>query len=90
MKKFLAYYFIYRTTKDPMTAAKIYQMIYHPEKTTNMQIFEYVKPSVVETPRVSDKKQEIIASLNYLKDKPIKSKQDKESIYSLEMVLKNM
>jgi len=73
-----------------MTAAKIYQMIYHPEKTTNMQIFEYVKPSVVETPRVSDKKQEIIASLNYLKDKPIKSKQDKESIYSLEMVLKNM
>lgn len=73
-----------------MTAAKIYQMIYHPEKTTNMQIFEYVKPSVVETPRVSDKKQEIIASLNYLKNKSIKSKQDKESIYSLEMVLKNM
>ena len=73
-----------------MTAAKIYQMIYHPEKTTNTQIFEYVKPSVVETPRVSDKKQEIIASLNYLKNKPIKSKQDKESIYSLEMVLKNM
>ena len=73
-----------------MTAAKIYQMIYHPEKTTNMQVFEYVKPSVVETPRVSDKKQEIIASLNYLKNKLIKSKQDKESIYSLEMVLKNM
>jgi short-subunit dehydrogenase involved in D-alanine esterification of teichoic acids len=90
MKKFLAYYFIYRTTKDAMTAAKIYQMIYHPEKTTNMQIFEYVKPSVVETPRVSDKKQEIIASLNYLKNKAIKSKQDKESIYSLEMVLNNM
>jgi hypothetical protein len=65
-------------------------MIYHPEKTTNTQVFEYVKPSLVETPRVSDKKQEIIASLNYLKNKPIKSKQDKESIYSLEMVLKNM
>ena len=90
MKKFLAYYFIYRTTKDAMTAAKIYQMIYHPEKTTNTQVFEYVKPSVVETPRVSDKKQEIVASLNYLKNKSIKSKQDKESIYSLEMVLKNM
>ena len=52
-----------------MTAAKIYQMIYHPEKTTNTQVFEYVKPSVVETPRVSDKKQEIVASLNYLKNK---------------------
>ena len=73
-----------------MTAAKIYQMIYHPEKTTNTQVFEYVKPSVVETPRVSDKKQELIASLSYLKNKQIKTKQDKESIYSLEMVLKNM
>jgi hypothetical protein len=45
---------------------------------------------VVETPRVSDKKQEIISSLNYLKSKSVKTKQDKESIYSLEMVLKNM
>lgn len=88
--KLLKYLIIYRTTKDPMMAAKIYQMIYHPEKTTNTQVFEYVKPSVVETPRVSDKKQEIISSLNYLKSKSVKTKQDKESIYSLEMVLKNM
>ena len=97
MKKLLAYYFIYRTTKDAITAAKIYQMIYHPEKTTNMvdfspinQKFEYANPSVVETPRVPNQKQEIINSLTYLKNKTIKTKQDKESIYSLEMVLKNM
>lgn len=90
MKKLLAYYFIYRTTKDAMTAAKIYQMIYHPEKTTNLQVFEYVKPSVVETPKVSDKKQEIINSLEYLKNKSVKTKQDKDSIYSLEMILKNL
>jgi hypothetical protein len=28
--------------------------------------------------------------LEYLKNKPVKTKQDKDSIYSLEMVLKNM
>ena len=37
-----------------------------------------------------DKKQEIVESLEYLKAKPTKSKQDKESISVLEAVLKNM
>jgi len=96
MKKFLSYYFIYRTTKDAVLAAKIYQMIYHPEKNTSIDLtpvkqkFEYVNNTNVETPKVSNKKQEVIDSLNYLKNKPIKTKLDKESIYSLEMVLKNM
>jgi hypothetical protein len=35
-------------------------------------------------------KSEIIQSLGYLKNKKEKTKQDKESIYTLEMVLKNM
>ena len=37
-----------------------------------------------------DKKQELIESLNYLKSKSVKSKQDKISIDMLESVLKNM
>jgi hypothetical protein len=37
-----------------------------------------------------DKKQEMIESLEYLKKKPVKSKQDKISIDMLEAVLKNM
>ena len=37
-----------------------------------------------------DKKQEMIESLDYLKKKPVKSKQDKISIDMLEAVLKNM
>ena len=45
---------------------------------------------VVEDIPQNSKKQELIDSLNYLKSKSVKSKQDKESIYSLEMVLKNM
>ena len=38
----------------------------------------------------NDKKQEMIESLEYLKKKPVKSKQDKISIDMLEAVLKNM
>lgn len=38
----------------------------------------------------NNKKKELIDSLNYLKNKCNKSKQDRESIYTLEVVLKNM
>jgi hypothetical protein len=37
-----------------------------------------------------DKKQEMIESLEYLKNKPVKSKQDKISMDILQAVLKNM
>ena len=37
----------------------------------------------------SDKVQEITESLKYLKSKEVKTKQDKESIYTLETILKN-
>jgi hypothetical protein len=37
-----------------------------------------------------DKKQEIMDSLCYLKSKDKKTNQDKESIYTLEMILRNM
>ena len=36
------------------------------------------------------KKDELLESLNYLKSKEFKTKQDKESIYTLEVILKNM
>jgi hypothetical protein len=36
------------------------------------------------------KKDELLESLKYLKSKEVKTKQDKESIYTLEVVLKNM
>jgi hypothetical protein len=39
---------------------------------------------------IKDSKQELLDSLSYLKNKKLKTKQDKESIYTLEMVLKNM
>jgi hypothetical protein len=95
--KLFRYLIIYWTTKDAMMAAKIYQMIYLGADTPVKNSFfdddlEY-NYSTIETPtppKVSNKKQEIVDSLNYLKNKQVKTKQDKESIYSLEMILKNM
>jgi hypothetical protein len=40
--------------------------------------------------KVKSKKDELMESLNYLKSKSKRTKQDNESIYTLEMVLKNM
>jgi hypothetical protein len=42
------------------------------------------------TPNPKSKKEEVLQSLEYLKSKQVKTKQDKESIYTLEMVLKSM
>lgn len=41
-------------------------------------------------PKSNSKKLELLDSLSYLKNKKVKTKQDKESIYTLEMVLKSM
>jgi hypothetical protein len=43
-----------------------------------------------DTGKVKSKKQEIIDAINYIKSKTDKTKKDKESLYSLETVLKNL
>ena len=56
------------------------------ESTYSDHIFEV--EDVIAKPK--SKKDEIIQSLNYLKSKEVKTKQDRDSIYTLEMVLRNM
>ena len=57
----------------------------------NVASCPYCPNDIVITPtKQNNKKKEIEDSLGYLKNKCNKSKQDRESIYSLEMVLKNM
>lgn len=75
------------TTRHAKTAIGIYETLYH-EKSIAPQSEN--KTSVKSIPTHNSKKDEIIQSINYLKSKKVKTKQDKESIYSLEMVLKNM
>lgn len=54
---------------------------------------DFTEESLEESPKEpsvkKDKKQDLIDALNYLKSKSIKTKQDKESIYTLEILLKN-
>jgi hypothetical protein len=98
MKKLFYYLVIRCTTRHAETAIKIYQSIYHSENgnpVINITKTESVnnqskQMNVVGIQSIPNKKQEIVDSLNYLKSKKVKTKQDKDSIYSLEMVLKNM
>ena len=49
---------------------------------------DYEDAQVITKPK--SKKDELVDSLNYLKSKEFKTKQDRESIYTLEVILKNM
>ena len=94
MKKVLSYYLIFFTTWDAMKAAKIYQMIYQNVPAQGTETIEQSKKvsvgSVSNSKPQKSKRDELTESLNYLKSKKVKTKQDKDSIYTLEMVLKNM
>lgn len=58
------------------------------------EVFNLPEPEVTEEvvilSKPKSKKDEINESLSYLKSKPSKTKQDREAIYTLEIVLKSM
>ena len=87
MKELLKYLVIRCTTRHAKMAIDIYNTLY-----PNQKEVAYINnsTSVVSVQNTKSKKDEILDSLNYLKNKKVKTKQDKESIYSLEMVLKNI
>jgi hypothetical protein len=65
------------------------------EESLNNADFEFlfeemddVDDVVITKPKT--KRDEVLESLSYLKSKEFKTKQDRESIYTLEVVLKNM
>jgi hypothetical protein len=87
MKELLKYLVIRLTTRHAKTAIDIYNTLYPNQKEV---VYVDNTTSVVSVQNTKSKKGEILDSLNYLKNKKVKTKQDKESIYSLEMVLKNM
>ncbi len=94
MKELLKYLVIRCTTRHAKTALEVYNTLY-PKQTEVVYLEKPVTYQVENNMTVSSvssksKKDEILESLNYLKSKKVKTKQDKDSIYSLEMVLKNM
>jgi hypothetical protein len=94
MKELLKYLVIRCTTRHAKTALEVYNTLY-PKQNNVVYIEKPVVSQVQNNMTVSSvssksKKDEVLESLNYLKNKKVKTKQDKESIYSLEMVLKNL
>ena len=92
--KLLKYLIIRATTKGSNEAINVYKTLYKPKV-----IVKPTEPSPIIKPVINvpnspfkpmDKKQEMIESLEYLKGKSVKTKQDKESISMLESILKNM
>jgi len=96
MKELIKYLVIRITTRHAKTAVDIYQVLYPIKEKEIVYVDRIVTTSTCDNISVStvsndkSKKNEVISSLEYLKNKPVKTKQDKDSIYSLEMVLKNM
>lgn len=79
-------------TWNPDKSLEIVREFMNDELGTQKKSFSAVKKSQVNnpTPNPKSKKEEVLKSLEYLKSKQVKTKQDKDSIYTLEMVLKSM
>ena len=90
MKNLLYYLIIRLTTRRAMNAVKIYETIYHSKPNETVVVINNGGTEFTDNGKIKSKKQEVMDSINYLKSKTNKSKMDKESLYSLEMVLKNM
>ena len=90
MKELLKYLVIRLTTRHAKTAIEVYNTLYPKQKDVIYVDRQPSNGSVVSISSNKSKKDEVLDSLNYLKNKKVKTKQDKDSIYSLEMVLKNM
>jgi hypothetical protein len=70
---------------------KVYEFLFS-NKTETEKNKVLVKEEVIEKKgeKSKNKKDDLMESLSYLKNKKVKTKQDKESIYTLEMILKNI
>ena len=94
MKKIFAHFVIGMITRDYEKTTKIVNDIYNPKPsvvdTDEVDIYESIFGNVEVVSKPKSKKDEVIESLRYLRNKPNPTKQDKESIYALEMVLRNM
>ena len=102
MKKIFAHFVIGMITRDYEKTTKIVNEIYNPKPSNvkkqvdsvdwvdidDVDFFNGFFGSIETKPK--SKKDEVIESLHYLRNKPNPTKQDKESIYALEMVLRNM
>jgi hypothetical protein len=94
MKKLFLFLTIRLFIRNTDESIKIYNALFCKElnepKKPSESIIGTTTKRFVEIKKPSTKKDELIESLSYLKNKSSKTKQDKDSIGVLEAVLKNM
>ena len=92
MIKIIAYILVNLVTWNPDKSMEIVREFLGgkvPVKPTTNKVVVSNQPQQKKA-QPKSKKDELLESLKYLKSKEVKTKQDKESIYTLEVVLKNM
>lgn len=91
MKRIFAYILVNMFTWNPDKSLEIVREFLGEEKSNVRKSLPVnVKQVKNTTTQPKSKKEEILQSLEYLKSKQNKTKQDKDSIYTLEMILKSM
>jgi len=93
MDKILTYLLILAITKDDSKAKMVMDVLYNEKpKTITSKTKGVRKPATVKetAPVVNDKQKEIMDAIGYLKSKPKKTKEDKDKIQMLEVILKSM
>jgi hypothetical protein len=93
MDKILTYLLILAITKDERKAKMVMDVLYNEKpKTITSKTKGVRKPATVKetAPVVNDKQKEIMDAIGYLKSKPKKTKDDRDKIQMLEVILKSM
>jgi len=93
MDKILTYLLILAITKDERKAKMLMDVLYNEKPKTTVTKTKSVRKPVTtkETaPVVNAKQKEIMDAIGYLKSKPRKTKEDKDKIQMLEVILKSM
>ena len=94
MKKLIVFLIIRLFIRNTDESIKIYNALFSTQKDEPKKPSESItgttKTRIVEIKKPSTKKDELMESLKYLKNKQSKTKQDKESIEIINSILKNM
>lgn len=92
MKKIIAYIFVNMFTWNPDKSLEIVREFLGEDRSIKYKVNKVPSQITVHNSplKPKNKKDEIVDSLNYLRSKQTKTKQDKDSIYTLEVILKSM
>ena len=93
MDKILTYLLILAITKDEKKAEMIVDVLYNDKPrniTSKTQGVKKPVPVKELAPVVNNKQQEIMDAIGYLNSKPQKTKDDRDKIQMLEVILKSM